>query len=374
MSTTPSPSTSSPAAVTAVSVDASGKPKYILALVDAPDPDNFVQLIALHKLFPDAQVFVALTGRPVRFGATKAHATWEWDMISSRMAQEASAARAKNFLRHFGITVSRVFDGGIAPRTLVPHHIHFAEYYRFLDVDPLAAIRHSELEPQEELVKLLLTLPDKSLALAVGGPMTGLSQAIVRCPDIQAKFLNLGTMFATWGNVTLMQFDDTPRGAMQFNVACDPQAASFVLDQNSGLECPIYIMPTEVTRVKEIGFINAQSLRQLLPDNAGTRALYHLYALWYDAAVKPRQDKNPDELIYIHDVVAAFALDPTLREEIYDMVPVEIISVPCSPRNKAQWGTVNFRETTNPTNRFAAKGLKPGGAEKYLATLKTIFA
>ena len=203
-------------------------PRHILAFVDAPDPDNFVQLIALHKLNPGAEVHVVLTGRPVRFNAQKDHALWEWDGVSSRMAQEASAMRIKNFLRHFGVTVTRVFDGGIAPRTLVPHWIHFAEYYKFFDVDPLAAIRHSELEPQEELLKLILALPQKSVPVAVGGPMTGLHQLIVRCPDVVTRFSELHAMFATWGNVELMQFDDKPRGAVQFNVACDPQAAHAV--------------------------------------------------------------------------------------------------------------------------------------------------
>ncbi len=166
-------------------------------------------MIALHKLNPDAEVHVVLTGRPVRFGATKEHATWEWDPKDSRMAQEASAMRIKNFLRHFGVTVTRVFDGGIAPRTLVPHWVHFAEYYKFFDVDPLQAIRHSELEPQEELVKILLKLPAGSVPVAVGGPMTGLYQLIVRCPEVVSRFKELHAMFATWGNVALMQFKDT---------------------------------------------------------------------------------------------------------------------------------------------------------------------
>lgn len=346
--------------------------KQILAFVDAPDPDNFAQLIALHKLNPGAEVHVALTGRPLRYNATKEHTLWEWDYESSRLAQQASAVRVKNFLRHFGIRVSRVFDGGIAPRTLVPHWIHFAEYYKFLDVDPLAAIRHSELEPQEDLVKLILKAEAGSLPIAVGGPMTGLHQVMVRCPDVIDRFKELHAMFATWGTISLMQFDDKPRGALQFNVACDPQAAHAVL---CGLDCPIYLMPTEVTRVQEIGFQNAQKLREHLPDTAGTRALYHLYALWYDAAVKPRQDKNPQELIFIHDLVAALSLDEALRNAIYDVVPVEITSVPYLPRDKGDWGKVIMKEAAagSSSKIFAAKGLKAGGAAKYLETLKTIF-
>lgn len=345
--------------------------KQILAFVDAPDPDNFVQLIGLHKLNPDAEVHVALTGRPVRFKATKEDPTWKWDLQSSRMAQEASAARIKNFLRHFGIHVSRVFDGGIAPRTLVPHHIHFEEYYRFLDVDPLSALRHSELEPQEELVELILKAQPASLPLAVGGPMTGLHQTIMRCPEVASRFKELHAMFATWGTVSLMQFDDKPRGSLQFNVACDPQAAHGVL---CGLDCPIYLMPTEVTRVKSIGFESAQKLREFLPDNKGSNALYHLYALWYDAAVKPRQAKNPEELIFIHDLVAAFSLDEKLRSAIYDIVPVEITSVPYLPRESADWGKVLMNKTDKPSKIWAATALKADGTAKYLEALKTILS
>lgn len=357
---------------TSPAISAQPEKTYILAPIDAPDPDNFALLIALAKLNPGAEIFVMLTGRPVRFNAGKEHALWEWDMESSRMAQEASAVRARNFLKHFDVPVSKVYDGGIAPRTLVPHWIHFSEYYKFLDVDPLAALRHSELEPQEDLVKVLLSLPPKSVKVAVGGPMTGLHQLIVRCPEVVSRFAEVHAMFATWGNVQLMQFDDKPRGALQFNVACDPQGAHAIL---MGLDCPVYLMPTEVTRVQAIGFPNAQKLKEALPDNKGTRMLYHLYCLWYDAAVKPRQDKNPEELIFIHDIVAAFSLDPELRQAIYNVVPVEISAVPHLPREAADWGKVFMKPSSSgESNIFAATGLTADGATKYLEALKRVFA
>ncbi|MBC7999190.1 MAG: nucleoside hydrolase [Leptolyngbya sp.] len=354
----------------------SQNPKLIVAFIDAPDPDNFVQLLALCRLNPGAEVAVCLTGRPVRFNADKEHKTWEWDYDSSHLAQQASAMRAKNFLRNFGISVTKVFDGGIAPRTLVPHWVHFAEYYKFADVDPLAAIRHSELEPQEDLVKLILAQPEGSVLISVGGPMTGLRQVIERCPEVASRFQEVHCMFATWGNVSLMDFGDAPRGAVQFNVACDPLSSHFIL---MGLDCPIYLMPTEVTRVQGIGFLNAQKLREALPENKGTRALYMLYALWYDAAVKPRQDKNPEELIFIHDVVAAFSLDAELRKAIYDVVPVKITAAPCLPSKAdiANWGKVEMKQVKRASAdkpRYAAIGLKPGGEAKYLEALKKICA
>lgn len=348
----------------------SQKVENIIAFVDAPDPDNFVMIVALAKLNPEANLHVVLTGRPIKFGADKSHKTWEWDMESSLMAQQASAMRIKNFLRHFGISVVKVYDGGIAPRTLVPHFIHFEEYYKFLDVDPLAALRHNELEPQEDLVKIMLEMDE--CMVVVGGPMTGLNQVIVRNPEVATRIKEVHAMFATWGEVKLMSMGDEPRGALQFNVACDPQAAHNIL---FGLECPIYLMPSEVTRVADIGFANAQALNSALPTNGGTRALYNLYALWYDAAVKPRQDKNPEELIFIHDLVGALSMHEDRREEIYEVVPIEILSVPYLPSESSSWGQVIMNSTADvETNRFAAVGLTPGGAKKYLQTLRNIFS
>ena len=99
----------------------------IVNFVDAPDPDNFVQILAAKKLFPSWRQDVVLTGRPVKFKAEKGLENWEWDYRDSRMAQEASAMRVGNFLKHYDINELKVHDGGIAPRTLVPHWIHFEE-------------------------------------------------------------------------------------------------------------------------------------------------------------------------------------------------------------------------------------------------------
>lgn len=343
--------------------------KNILAFIDAPDPDNFVMLAALNHFFQDATLHVILTGRPVRFNATRDHATWEWDDESSRMAQQASALRIKNFMRHFGMHIPRVYDGGIAPRTLVPHWVHFEEYYKFLDADPLAALRYSELDPQEDLVKLMLEMDE--CHVVVGGPMTGLAQVLVRNPAVADKIQEVHAMFATWGNVELMQMSDDapPRGAKQFNVACDPVSAHIVLN---GLRCPIYLMPTEVTRVSEIGFQNAQALRKAIGDSAGASALYHLYALWYDAAIRPRQAKNPNELIFIHDLVGAFSLATELRRAIYDVVSIEQPTVPHLPFEHDDWGTVLMQPTNQETTWFAARGLNEGGAGMYLQLLREI--
>lgn len=338
--------------------------KKILAIADTPDPDNFFMMIALAHLFPEAELRVMLTGRPVRFGASKEHQLWEWDLQSSLLAQQASALRMKNFLRHFGLNLVRVYDGGIAPRTLVPHHVHFEDYYKFFDLDPLAAIRYNELDPQEDLIRDLLAGPD--FHVVVGGPMTGMHQLLVRNPALAPKVVELHAMFATWGEVALMDLGGVPRGAKQFNVACDPQAAHSVL---FGLDCPIYLMPTEVTRVDEIGFQNAHDLRVALGASRGATALYNLYCAWYDNAVLPRQLKNPAEKIFIHDLSSALSLSVTQRERIYNVVPIEITEVPYLPKDSGRWGEVMMKKVEVSSNRFAATGLLPGGAANYLELL-----
>ncbi len=341
----------------------------IVIFIDAPDPDNFVLIKAIHALFPDDEMKVALTARPVKFYATKDHKTWEWDYQSSRMAQEASAARLKNFMKNLGVSVVDVYDGGIAPRTLVPHFIHFEEYYKFWDVDPIAALRYTELSPQEELVRFMLS---RECKVVVGGPMTGLRQVIERNPEVAKKITEIHAMFATWGNVALMDFGGPPRGAQQFNVACDPMSANFIL---KGLSCPIYLMPTEVTRNSLIGFQNVQELRKALPVTAGVNKMLNMYLFWYDAAVKPRQDKNPEELIYIHDLVSAFSLKTELREKIYSVEPTIIESVPCLPNESSEWGIVKMRlaKKREKTNIFTATGFKEGGEKLYLEALYNVF-
>ena len=343
----------------------------ILICIDAPDPDNFALVKGVKVLFPDEDVKVMLTGRPVRFKAKKDCQLWEWDYESSRMAQEASAARLKNFMRNLGVSVCEVYDGGIAPRTLVPHWIHFQEYYKFMDVDPLAALRYTELSPQQDLIDWIFEQRDL-LKVVVGGPMTGLRQIIERCPPVADMISEVHAMFATWGIVELMDLDWEPRVAQQFNVACDPMSAHFIL---KGLKCPVYLMPTEVTRHPPIGFRTVQALREALPNNAGVNKFLALYAIWYDAAIRPRQEKNPDEMIFIHDLVSDLSLGEKLRNSIYDVTPVVVDEVPYLPSDRTIWGTVRMRipEGAEKTNVYAAKGFLPGGEKLYLKTLYEIF-
>jgi inosine-uridine nucleoside N-ribohydrolase len=304
--------------------------------------------------------------------ANKGTPIWSYDTEESRLAQKLSAARVHGFLGKCGINDVEIFDGGIAPSTLVPHHVHFPDYIGFEDVDPLSSFTHSHLQDQDKLAHQLSQA--QSFSVVVGGPMTGLAQLLqrsVRGPDaskislLAEKISEVHAMFASWGNIQLMPIGDAPRGSEQFNVACDPLAAYVVL---MGLECPIYLLPSDVTRVSEIGFQDTEELRASMPSTPGADELVRLYEIWYKVAVKPRAG----ERIYIHDLAPALSLHPQLREEIYEMVPVQW-KVPHLPSEAAEWGRVIMAESQKSNGHFAAKSLRSGGAERYLQSLYSLF-
>ena len=223
------------------------------------------------------------------------------------------------------------------------------------------------------LEKELLQIDDQSVAVVVGGPMTGLAQLINLNPDVAQKFSEVHAMFASWGTTELSSFDGMPRGKKQFNVDCDPQAAFQVL---MGLTCPIYLLPTEVTRVSEIGFQNPKALRAIMgnPRTEKARLILRLYKLWYRVTVQKKQKTNPSEMLFIHDMSAGLSLCPELREAIYQFTPIEIDSVPHLAHEAEYWGEVLMRPTNRQTNRFAATKLQSNGAEPYLNVLHDLFA
>ena len=344
-------------------------PKNIVACIDAPDPDNLVMLVALFKLFKGSRIHILLTGRPVKMKATKKHQTWEWEREGSIRAQEVSAQRVKNFLKHFGINHVRIFNGGIAPRTSVPHHVHFKEYYKFNDVDPLEAVVHSELEPQERLIHLML----KGMwSVVIGAPMTGLYEILQRNPEVADHIEEIHAMYGTWGKTKLLQFEENKPRKKQFNLANDPNAGHAVL---MGLDCPIYLLPTEVTRVPEIGFKTAQELWDHLPSNDRSRAIYQLYLYWFDAALYPSKELNPGEKVYIHDLCCALSLDEKLRNEIYEFAPIDIESIPHLINDRFSWGEINMKQSSKPSNpeRYAGLEVTEKGKKKYLEVLYSIF-
>ncbi|NQV90724.1 nucleoside hydrolase [Candidatus Uhrbacteria bacterium] len=280
------------------------KHNVILAPVDVPDVDNLLQLFRLLATNPHARILALVTGRPVHPDPDHEVQLWDWDLAFSQDVLKVNIGRMGHLLRGFGNRI-QFFDGGIAPRTPVPHWKHFHEYYRMADIDPIRALHLCQMKSMTELVRILLACPDASVPIVVGGPMTGLAQVMNRDPRVAQKFSELHAMFATWGKSKMMSLDGTSRNGKQFNVECDPQSAHHVLN---GLSCPIHLLPTEVTRVKAIGFWELSDLQATLPRTQQAHEFLQLYHLWYHYVVLPQRDKNPDEMIFTHDLAGALSL------------------------------------------------------------------
>ncbi len=320
---------------------------YLLA-IDSPDPDNLVLVrLAQNLLMKKGDtVNVLLTGRPINFDTESKPDLETWNYDHSRMALTASAARLKNFLRSFDSKIN-VFDGGIAPRTLVPHHFHFQDYYKFLDIDPLRSIAVSELDNIELLAD---EIKDDEFTVLVGGPMTGLANLIQRFPKVADNISEVHAMYASLGTVKLLDLGDAPRGAKQFNVACDPFSGKYVVD---ALDCPIYFITSDCTREDKIAFDTPYELRDLLKDNPGNRNLINLYNIWYANAVEPRGDK-----IFIHDVCVAISASEHGRK-VYDFTPMEITRFPTLPAEKEDWGVIEFKENPRSNLHVSTKVKNP---------------
>jgi hypothetical protein len=160
------------------------------------------------------------------------------------------------------------------------------------------------------------------------------------------------------GTEKLMSFGDAPRGAVQFNVACDPFAGRYVVNS---LSCPIYLITTDCTKRKEIGFETPAQLASHLEDTPGNMNLIQLYNIWFANAVQPRK-----EMLYIHDICAAMSAS-AYRDEIYEFRPMKVSRFPILPKDKKDWGVMEFAPEEN-SNMHVSTGLK--SPENYLALLK----
>ncbi len=356
--------------------------RYILIAADAVDPDNLALVAGAGILYPDANVRLLLTGRPVNeSGVTRQSPPREQfnnaDPARSRQLQVRNAARFVEFARRFDVDLA-VFDGGIAPRTLVPHWVHKDETQTFGDT-PEDAESNSRLQTRDALVREILASENPVIDIIVGGPMTALRALFEEAPEL-IPFVHCCTaMFANWGPGSLMSLGGARTPFQQFNAAIDPTSANWIL---TGAPFPILLVPTETTKVPEITFGSIDALVAALPDTDRAKALVDLYRVWWNVAGLANRGG-----IIIYDLAPLMALDPELCGQIFQVVPVEVKAsthlpyelIPEESRPTtnaaARWGEVYLTklEAGTPSTRFATlPELANGGAEIYLRTLHRI--
>lgn len=93
---------------------------------------------------------------------------------------------------------------------------------------PDPAMKLADGHAVDFLVETIRAEPDKSLTLAVTGPMTNVAQALVQAPDIARRLKHIVLMGGAWqdGNVTPVA---------EFNVYADPDAAALVFGSGADI-------------------------------------------------------------------------------------------------------------------------------------------
>lgn len=359
---------------------------HSVVMVDNTDPDNLACALAVAR--PESLqklLAVIVTGRATNFN--REAGIDDISKFDSQFVLRLNATRMKNFLKIAGFPNIPIFMGSVPPNTIVPHHVHIDERV-FNDVT------QEQIGPIEELTDELyklglfgniriageyLSVLGLPFDIIVGGPMTDLAALILHYPHLAINSIHAQFGMFGFGEKKLMEFGETPRGKRQFNVACDPVAAKYVFEN---MPCPIYLYPSDVTRVDTIGFETPEHLRRHLQNTPATRELIRIYQIAYDIMMKPRNEK-----IYIHDLAPLLGyLDrsPYAQNEIedrgcrinkppYDFRPAKIIHVPFAKEEKNKWGEieVSFDDFERAHPLYIATEVS---ADWYLKEVKRLLA
>jgi inosine-uridine nucleoside N-ribohydrolase len=307
-------------------------------VVDNVDPDNLAAaLAATNPLFGFDVVGVMVTGRPAH--TDRSAGLEESSVLQSRIVRRDNTRRMRGFLQRASRRNVRVFEGLIAPRTLVPHGVHIDETTLDVRADHGS---HTGVDGSFiDLYELLLSL-EGPIHVIVGGPLTDLA-ALIEDPEIVSR---LGIITAQLGMFGFGDVSVMGGGRRQFNAACDPEAVHTVLSDYPG---PVYMVPTDITKDLAVGF-----------DTPDDLAVHHIWAELVDVyrEAYPRMMEPRGERIYLHDVAPVFLLAQLLGTgpEVYGPEPATIMCVPHAPEERGRWGEIDVE--------FGKSSL----AERYVVT------
>lgn len=322
--------------------------QYILA-IDGTDPDNFAALWALAHMYPGQTYHVLLTGRPTAAKMAPRHHSIP---DAEREVQEVNAGRLYELARRLDVDVV-VYDGGVAPRTLIPHHTHLAEASF-----PNKGIR-TPLAPTHSLADFILELDHEEWVAVLGGPATGLVRLASCHPEAACRITHVHAMLGALDvELTPLAGRESSKALKQFNLAADPLSARALLEW----ECPVFLYPSDVTRVPAIGYTLGDLQRVLDPPSSpAAELLFRLYSVWNQVVVAPRH-----EPLYLHDLAPVFGTNTAWRDAIYNGKAFQSASVPTSPGSHADWGSLQLHgvktvRRAGSRKRWVATGLRAEG-------------
>jgi len=242
----------------------------------------------------------------------------ERDDVYSAEVQLGNAKRMAGFLRRAGRAVP-VFLGEAVSRTklrtVIPHKFHANEREQYDLRDDWS---RTEINGDfADGLDLLQRYQGDKLIVLVGGPLTEVAQIQCHTPEIAAKF---GTMFIQAGDFANDESTNLLGGkGNSFNGACDAEALHDVL---YGHGSEIFILPSNMTKQSELGFLTPEDISALKvwPE------LVEVYRVHYERSAKRRGTS-----LYIHDlglVMLAEQHIDAIRGYPYEWESVRIIEAP----------------------------------------------
>jgi hypothetical protein len=322
---------------------------------------------------------VSIVGRPV--AANREDPITSKDPRASAEIRKAGAAQFAGMLKRAGRGHIPVFEGLIAPYTVVPHNVHIDE----IDQDFMRDRAAERLLAGgiAEAVDLLATV-EGPIHFVCGGPLSDVAYFM---RDERLKS-NLGLLTAQLGNFSSGEVKNFAGGRKQFNAACDPQAAHKVLFEYPNA---VIMVPTEITRHPQLAFNDPEDLiTSLLRPPAGKmddsviqlqlksldQGLYELKRAY--EGVFPVMMESRGEPIYVHDIhpaiLKSYLLERLKNEPLilerdiwwagpYALSRVAVTAAPCEQAERERWGEIDIRfdESAEP-RRFVV-----------IATMKAVF-
>jgi inosine-uridine nucleoside N-ribohydrolase len=259
-----------------------------VVVVDNVDIDNLLAAVAAcHPALEMTVKAVIVTGRPAHPDPTAPIDAL--DVKYSEEIRRRNARRMKGTLMRHGYGNIPVYEGLIAPRTLVPHHVHIDE--RLLD--PYFDEGYVETDGSFADAMEFLASLEGTIDFVVGGPLTEIA-ALMYDRRLDGKFGMLTCQLGMFGFNNAVQL--MAGGRKQFNAACDPNAVAKVLADYPGT---VWMVPTDVTKDAEVGWSHPHHLREV----GISEELIGQYVTFWSRALKPR-----GEGVYPHDVHPVFAM------------------------------------------------------------------
>ncbi|HKX73538.1 MAG TPA: nucleoside hydrolase [Candidatus Saccharimonadales bacterium] len=344
-------------------------PHNVVVVVDGPDPDNFAAILAATSAhFGMNVVAVIMTGRPV--SAERGVSSFAFNPYATSAVTRDNALHAKGILvRHDRETIP-VFMGNRAPYTTVPHYMHIHE--RVTDIYDDAHAGHQLAGGIDDAVIMLSKIPG-TLHFVCGGPLTDVAY-FMRQPLLHGKF---GILTAQLGMFGTNGVNVLAGGRRQFNATCDAGAAHSVLFDYPG---PVYMVPTDITKLPAFAFNSADELRAL-----ATTSTFEEIADMYEAAW-PHMWGPRNMPAHVHDFHPAELMSLLLKAQAgerthhlsfvprdhvgrYAIAHTGIEAVPYLPADIGRWGEIDLCEPVlnAAPSRFWADGIVTTDHHQILA-------